>query len=141
MSLAHVAGLIAVDLDCVIVMCYRRTSAHLSIAQQFAMHLCSSIACNAIIAGTLLGGGGAMGRGGAIAQFVPDHTKRQQLFESVAYDCQINQQPSEAIEMFMAAQKPRAALKIINQQLSAAIHAQQGKHWHDWLDNGAALVK
>eukprot|EP00878_Enallax_costatus_P026786 GHUV01028785.1.p1 GENE.GHUV01028785.1~~GHUV01028785.1.p1 ORF type:complete len:713 (+),score=229.05 GHUV01028785.1:118-2256(+) len=76
--------------------------------------------------GTLLGGGGAMGRGGAIAQFVPDPIKRQQLFESVAYDCQINQQPSEAIEMFMAAQKPRAALKIINQQLSAAIHAQQG---------------
>lgn len=78
-------------------------------------------------AGTLLGGGGPMGSGGAIAQFVPEPAQRQRLFESVAYDCQINQQPSEAIEMFMAAQKPRAALKIINQQLSAAIHAQQGE--------------
>lgn len=81
-----------------------------------------------VCAGTLLGGGGAMGSGGAIAQFVPDAAQRQRLFESVAYDCHINQQPSEAIEMFMAAQKPRAALKIINQQLSAAIHAQQGRH-------------
>jgi hypothetical protein len=29
----------------------------------------------------------------------------------------------------MAAQKPRAALKIINQQLSAAIHASKGSLW------------
>lgn len=77
-------------------------------------------------AGTLLGGGGALGSGGAIQQFVPDPSQRQQLFESVAYDCQINQQPDEARELFMAAQKPRAALKIINQQLSAAIHANKG---------------
>lgn len=74
-----------------------------------------------------------MGSGGAIAQFVPDQSQRQRLFESVAYDCQINQQPSEAIEMFMAAQKPRAALRIINQQLSAAIHAHQGDNSvHMW---------
>jgi nuclear pore complex protein Nup93 len=77
-------------------------------------------------AGTLLGGGGALGSSGAIQQFVPDPKQRQNLFESVAYDCQINQQPDEARELFMAAQKPRAALKIINQQLSAAIHANKG---------------
>jgi len=80
--------------------------------------------------GTLLGGGGALGSGGAIQQFVPDAAARQQLFESVAYDCQINQQPDEARELFMAAQKPRAALKIINQQLSAAIHETQGVLLH-----------
>ncbi|WIA20104.1 hypothetical protein OEZ85_005959 [Tetradesmus obliquus] len=76
--------------------------------------------------GTLLGGGGALGSGGAIQQFVPDPKQRANLFESVAYDCQINQQPDEARELFMAAQKPRAALRIINQQLSAAIHASKG---------------
>ncbi|WIA40389.1 hypothetical protein OEZ86_013750 [Tetradesmus obliquus] len=76
--------------------------------------------------GTLLGGGGALGSGGAIQQFVPDPRQRANLFESVAYDCQINQQPDEARELFMAAQKPRAALRIINQQLSAAIHASKG---------------
>eukprot|EP00882_Tetradesmus_deserticola_P026811 GHRQ01029610.1.p1 GENE.GHRQ01029610.1~~GHRQ01029610.1.p1 ORF type:complete len:333 (+),score=103.79 GHRQ01029610.1:198-1196(+) len=76
--------------------------------------------------GTLLGGGGALGSGGAIQQFVPDPKQRQDLFESVAYDCQFNQQPDGARELFMAAQKPRAALKIINQQLSAAIHANRG---------------
>uniref|UniRef100_A0A383W7X6 Nuclear pore protein n=1 Tax=Tetradesmus obliquus TaxID=3088 RepID=A0A383W7X6_TETOB len=76
--------------------------------------------------GTLLGGGGALGSGGAIQQFVPNPKQRANLFESVAYDCQINQQPDEARELFMAAQKPRAALRIINQQLSAAIHASKG---------------
>jgi hypothetical protein len=84
------------------------------------------LAAAAAAIGTLLGGGGALGSGGAIQQFVPDPVKRQNLFESVAYDCQINQQPDEARELFMAAQKPRAALKIINQQLSAAIHANRG---------------
>eukprot|EP00879_Flechtneria_rotunda_P017063 GHRR01017870.1.p1 GENE.GHRR01017870.1~~GHRR01017870.1.p1 ORF type:complete len:730 (+),score=267.93 GHRR01017870.1:831-3020(+) len=76
--------------------------------------------------GTLLGGGGALGSGGAIQVFVRDPVLRQQLFEYVAYDCQINQQPDEARELYMAAQKPRAALKIINQQLSAEIHASKG---------------
>jgi hypothetical protein len=78
-------------------------------------------------AGTLLGGGGALGDGGAIRQFVPDQQQRQQLFAAVAYDCQCNQQPDEARELFLAAGKPLFALQIINMQLTAAIHSHQGK--------------
>jgi hypothetical protein len=94
----------------------------------FSFFSVAAAAAAAAAVGTLLGGGGALGSGGAIQQFVPDPQQRQKLFESVAYDCQINQQPDEARELFMAAQKPRAALKIINQQLSAAIHANRGEH-------------
>lgn len=79
--------------------------------------------------GTLLGGGGGLGTGGAIQTFVSDAEERRQLFEQVAYDCQLNQQPDEARELFMAAGRPRPALKIINQQLSSAIHANKGMCW------------
>jgi len=78
------------------------------------------------LAGTLLGGGGPLGSGGAIQQFVPAAHDRQQLFAAVAYDCQCNQQPDEARELFLAAGKPLPALQIINMQLTAAIHSHRG---------------
>jgi hypothetical protein len=39
---------------------------------------------------------------------------------------QVNQQPDEARELFLAACRPAPALNIINQQLSAAIHSNKG---------------
>lgn len=77
--------------------------------------------------GTLLGGGGPLGSGGAIQQFVPDPQARSQLFAAVAYDCQCNQQPDEARELFLAANMPMQALQIINMQLTAAIHSNRGE--------------
>lgn len=59
----------------------------------------------------------------------PRHGARQErcaLLEAVAYDCQLSGQPDEARELFMAARRPRAALHIVNQQLSAAIHESKG---------------
>lgn len=78
-------------------------------------------------AGTLLGGGGPLGTGGAIQTFVPDLAQRQSLFAAVAWDCQMNQQPDEARELFLAAGKPLPALQIINQQLTDAIHSHRGE--------------
>lgn len=39
--------------------------------------------------GTLLGGGGAAGSG-ALAAYVPSVEERKQLFEAVAYECQVS---------------------------------------------------
>jgi hypothetical protein len=58
---------------------------------------------------------------------VPDQQQRQKLFAAVAYDCQMNQQPDEARELFLAAGKPLPALLIILQQLTGAIHSQRGE--------------
>mmetsp|Transcript_26955 Transcript_26955/g.58903 ORF Transcript_26955/g.58903 Transcript_26955/m.58903 type:complete len:850 (+) Transcript_26955:117-2666(+) len=72
--------------------------------------------------GTLLGGGGALGSaGGALRVYVPDPEERKRLFEAVAYECQVAAQPEEAIELYMAADRPRQALAILNQQLSNVI--------------------
>lgn len=68
--------------------------------------------------GTLLGGGGAVGTGGALSTFVRDPEEKRRLLEAVAYDCQMDAQPQDAIELFMAAGKPGLALQIINRQLS-----------------------
>lgn len=71
--------------------------------------------------GTLLGGGGAGGLGGALAMHVPDPAERRRLFEAVAYECQVSAQLEEAVELYLAADCPRPALAIINQQLSALL--------------------
>lgn len=76
--------------------------------------------------GTLLGAGGPLGQGGAIGAFVSGPDERAALLEAVAYDCQLAAQPDEARELFMAARRPRAALHIVNQQLSAAVHEGRG---------------
>jgi nuclear pore complex protein Nup93 len=39
----------------------------------------------------------------------------------MAYDCQSAAQPEEATELFLAAQRPRLALAITNQQLADTI--------------------
>ncbi|KAG1678895.1 hypothetical protein FOA52_003563 [Chlamydomonas sp. UWO 241] len=70
--------------------------------------------------GTLLGGGGAAGAG-TLAAYVPSVDERKRLFEAVAYECQVAAQPEEAIELYMAADRPRQALSILNQQLSSAM--------------------
>jgi hypothetical protein len=56
----------------------------------------------------------------------PPRQERCALLEAVAYDCQLSHQPEEARELFMAARRPRAALHIVNQQLSAALHESKG---------------
>jgi nuclear pore complex protein Nup93 len=56
----------------------------------------------------------------------PRPQERCALLEAVAYDCQLSHQPDEARELFMAARRPRAALHIVNQQLSAAVHETKG---------------
>lgn len=76
--------------------------------------------------GTLLGAGGPAGPGGALSAFVPDPEARGRLLESVAYECEAAGQPEDARELFMAARRPRAALRIVNRQLSAAIHDTRG---------------
>ncbi|KAI8465435.1 MAG: Nup93/Nic96-domain-containing protein [Monoraphidium minutum] len=76
--------------------------------------------------GTLLGAGGPLGTGGAIQAFVSGPEERCALLEAVAYDCQLSGRPDEARELFMAARRPRSALRIVNQQLSAAIHEAKG---------------
>ncbi|GAX79377.1 hypothetical protein CEUSTIGMA_g6819.t1 [Chlamydomonas eustigma] len=70
--------------------------------------------------GTLLGGGGAAGSG-TLAAYVPSVEERKQLFEAVAYECQVAGQVEEAVELYMAADRPRQALSILNQQLSSAM--------------------
>ncbi|GIL76174.1 hypothetical protein Vretimale_5759 [Volvox reticuliferus] len=72
--------------------------------------------------GTLLGGGGAGARG-ALHALVADTEERRQLFESVAQECQMSAQPEEAVELFLAADRPVQALIIINNEMSAAIMA------------------
>lgn len=72
--------------------------------------------------GTLLGGGGAGARG-ALHALVPDAEERRRLFEGVAYECQMSAQPEEAVELYLAADRPVAALALINGQMSAAIAA------------------
>ncbi|GFR48470.1 hypothetical protein Agub_g10161, partial [Astrephomene gubernaculifera] len=54
---------------------------------------------------------------------VPDAEERRRLFESVAYECQMSAQPEEAVELYLAADRPVAALALINGQMSAAIAA------------------
>ncbi|KAL6753158.1 Nup93/Nic96-domain-containing protein [Haematococcus lacustris] len=70
--------------------------------------------------GSLLGGGSAPGGrpGGALAAYVPDPEERKRLFEAVAYECQVAAQPEEAVELYLAADRPRQALALLNQQLS-----------------------
>ena len=58
---------------------------------------------------------------------LPRPQERCALLEAVAYDCQLSHQPDEARELFMAARRPRAALHIVNQQLSAGIHEAKGE--------------
>ncbi|KAG2493502.1 hypothetical protein HYH03_008318 [Edaphochlamys debaryana] len=72
--------------------------------------------------GTLLGGGGAGARG-ALHALVPDPEERRRLFEGIAYECQMSAQPEEAVELYLAADRPVAALSLINGQLSTAIAA------------------
>jgi nuclear pore complex protein Nup93 len=40
--------------------------------------------------GTLLGGGGAAGSGGALSLYVADAEERSNLLEAVAYECQVS---------------------------------------------------
>ncbi|GLC39227.1 hypothetical protein PLESTM_000866000 [Pleodorina starrii] len=72
--------------------------------------------------GTLLGGGGA-GAKGSLHALVPDAEERRRLFEGVAYECQMSAQPEEAVELYLAADRPVAALSLINGQMSATIAA------------------
>ncbi|KAK9828502.1 hypothetical protein WJX72_000423 [[Myrmecia] bisecta] len=73
--------------------------------------------------GFLLGSGGAGGEAGAIERFVPDGDQRRQLIEAVAHDCQMAAQLDWAVELYMYAGRPTAALNILNQQLSDGLEA------------------
>ncbi|MEW5300072.1 MAG: hypothetical protein WDW36_003029 [Sanguina aurantia] len=72
--------------------------------------------------GTMLGGGGSGSRG-LLDSYVTDPLERRRLYEAVAYECQVSAQSEEAIELYLAAERPRQALAILNQQLSALIGA------------------
>ena len=67
--------------------------------------------------GFLLGAGGD-GSGGALATFIPDPRERSAVLEAVARECAIAAQYEEAVELFLYAGCPRAALRIINDRLS-----------------------
>ena len=73
----------------------------------------------------VLGRGAAGGGGGGgpapLDAFVADADERRALLEAVAYECQLGNQPDEARALFMAAGRPRAALRLVSQRLSAAL--------------------
>jgi nuclear pore complex protein Nup93 len=69
----------------------------------------------------VLGRGGAAGAAGPLDAFVADADERRALLEAVAYECQLSHQPDEARALFMAAGRPRAALRLVCQRLSAAL--------------------
>lgn len=71
--------------------------------------------------GLLLGAGGAVGEGGALAAFVPDPAERAKVLEAVAAECAAAAQLEEAVELFMVAGRPRQALRILNQRLADAV--------------------
>ena len=66
------------------------------------------------------GAGGAPGPA-PLDAFVADADERRALLEAVAYECQLSHQPDEARALFMAAGRPRAALRLVSQRLSAAL--------------------
>lgn len=73
--------------------------------------------------GVLLGSGGAVSDGGALATFFPDRTTRLQVLESVAEECAAAAQFEEAVELFMVAEKPSLALRLLNSRIAEAIDA------------------
>lgn len=73
--------------------------------------------------GVLLGSGGAVSDGGALTTFFPDRTTRLQILESVAEECASAAQFEEAVELFMVAEKPSLALRLLNSRIAEAIDA------------------
>jgi len=71
--------------------------------------------------GVLLGSGGANADGGALAIFFPDRNHRLEILEAVAQECAAAAQFEEAVELFMVAEKPANALRILNYRISEAI--------------------
>lgn len=73
--------------------------------------------------GILLGSGGAVSDGGALTIFFPDRTTRLQILESVAQECASAAQYEEAVELFMVAEKPSLALRLLNSRIAESIDA------------------
>ena len=73
--------------------------------------------------GILLGSGGAVSDGGALSVFFPDRTNRLEILDSVAQECASAAQFEEAIELFMVAERPAHALRILNNRIAEAIEA------------------
>jgi len=84
--------------------------------------------------GVLLGSGGAVSDGGALAVFFPDRTHRLQVLEAVAQECAAAAQYDEAIELFMVGEKPASALKLLNHRISEGIEASLTEpHYGEFL--------
>ena len=73
--------------------------------------------------GVLLGSGGAVSDGEALSVFFPDKERRLEVLESVAQQCAAAAQFQEAVELFMVAEKPASALRVLNRRISDAIEA------------------
>lgn len=73
--------------------------------------------------GVLLGSGGAVSDGGALARFFPDRASRLKILESVAHECASDAQFEEAVELYMVAERPEQALHLLNNRIAEAIEA------------------
>jgi hypothetical protein len=71
--------------------------------------------------GVLLGSGGAVSEGGALAVFFPDRQHRLEVLQSVAQECASAAQFEEAVELYMVAERPAHALRILNHRIAEAI--------------------
>jgi nuclear pore complex protein Nup93 len=74
----------------------------------------------------VLGAAARPGQGAAagpspLDAFVANADERRGLLEAVAYECQLSHQPDEARALFMAAGRPRLALSLVSERLSAAL--------------------
>lgn len=73
--------------------------------------------------GLLLGSGGAGSEGGALSSLIPDPEERRKVLEAVAAEYASDGQMEEGAELFMAAERPRAALVLLTERLSEEIEA------------------
>lgn len=71
--------------------------------------------------GLLLGSGGTGSEGGELASLIPDPEERRQVLEAVAAECASAGQMEESAELYMAANRPRAALVLLTERLSEEI--------------------
>mmetsp|Transcript_47925 Transcript_47925/g.120947 ORF Transcript_47925/g.120947 Transcript_47925/m.120947 type:complete len:866 (-) Transcript_47925:31-2628(-) len=56
--------------------------------------------------------------GGPLAHYLPSTAAHHELLEQVAHECQLAAQLDEAVELYLAAKRPTAALAIINRRIS-----------------------